>query len=310
MTTKATGLADEPDAQLQADGETFEDDIEVEGAEAPEPLRTRASRGCLLALFPCAAFLNYGASPDDELSTSDKTRATEQERMKHLKSLTPQEIREVVAAYGDLHREEEARKSSAETRLTAVLGMSSVLSAITFGFISLAFDKLRAVTPRWIAVVATAAFVYAVTQLVISFWHAVRGLQVRKISELSGSEILRKPGESEKRYLVRRACAYAEVVRNHDTINSDKSQRLHSAHQALLNFLRAVLLLVLLLVLAGWLSGATSRTDLARELRGDPEIVKILRGPKGDRGEIGPAGARGPAGPPGASATCPPSPRH
>jgi len=39
--------------------------------------------------------------------------------------------------------------------------------------------------------------------------------------------------------------------------------------------------------------------DLVRQLRGDPDLVRLLRGPEGPQGPAGPAGAPGPAGPRG-----------
>jgi len=303
--TAATRLPDQPSTPPSR-GESSRD--EAEPTTKKESLRTRALRQALLTLFPCGRALDYGVAPDDDLSTSDSARGEEKARLTYLESLDIEKIKRALASYGDLHREEEARKSSAETRLTTVLGMSSIVSAITFGFISVAFEKLHAVTPVWMGDIATIAILYAVFQLVISVWHAVRGLQVRKISELTGSAVLWKPDEQEKEYLLRCVRDYSEVVHDHDGINSDKTRRLDLAHRAILNFLGAVLVPVVLLAVGGWIPGVReAKTTLAEQLRADPELVEILRGPKGDRGDVGPQGAVGPPGPRSASAMCLPA---
>jgi hypothetical protein len=219
-------------------------------------------------------------------------------------------VEAALERYQDLHREEEARKEGANSRLTTVLGMSSIVSAITFGFVSIAFEKHWASELGWIGAAATLLFVFAVSQLVISVWHAVRGLQARFFSEASGPDVLREPNEQQREYLLRCVRDYAGIVRNHDRNNSDKTRRLDLAHRAILNFLGSVLLLVGVLVVAGWTRRVQEPTAvLAEQLRADPRLVEILRGPKGDRGDAGSAGAVGPPGPRGDTVVCPPPPR-
>jgi hypothetical protein len=261
------------------------------------PLRVTFLRHALLTVFPCRRALGYGVTPRDDLSTSDTSHETEEAALKYLEALPDEKIREGLAKYQDLHREEEARKNSAETRLTTVLGMSSIVSAITFGFVSVAFEQGTAARLGWIGVVATIVFLFAVFQLVISVWHAVRGLQVRLFDEMSGCDVLRRPNEEERKYLLRTIRDYSDIVRSHDAITGDKTEHLELAHRAILNFLGAVLLLVCMLATAGW-SPRLGKPEptLAEQLRADPNLVNALRGPKGDRGDIGPAGPPGPTG--------------
>lgn len=302
-TTAPTDLSVQPDAP-SLEGESPAGETAQEQSE--ESLRTRVVRAVLLAVLPCRRFLEYGVAPDEDLSTSDSTRMEQEAGLTYLGSLEVKKIEEVLAKYEDLHREEEARKSSTEARLTTVLGMSSIVSAITFGFVSTAFEKLRTATPGWIGLTASVVFLYAAIQLVISIWHAVHGLQVCKISELAGSELLWRPAETEQTYLLRRVRYYSQVVDDHDRVNGGKTRRLKLAHHAVLNFLRAVLVLIIPLAWAGWSQGVgESKTWLGKQLRSDPELVEMLRGPRGDHGDLGPTGSVGPPGPPGATAICP-----
>lgn len=65
------------------------------------------------------------------------------------------------------------------------------------------------------------------------------------------------------------------------------------------------------LVLAVATVVAPTSTSLVEELRGNPDLIRLLRGPEGPAGQqgapgsIGPAGAQGPVGPPGPAGTCP-----
>jgi hypothetical protein len=284
-------------------------------ASSPEPaqegLRTRLARQLLLTLVPCGAALDLGATEDDRLSTSESTQAEEEVALDHLERLGDQgKLERALALYRDLHQEEEARKAGAESRLSTVLGMSSVVSAITLAAVSMAVERRFLESLGAFGIGATVLFLFAVAQLVISVWHALRGLYVRLYSEAAGTDVLPRPGEGDVAFLVRRLRTYSELVQDHDANNSDKTRRLVLAHRALLNFLGAVLLLVGLLAVASWLR--PPRDDgaaLAARLRADPALVELLRGPRGEPGPPGPAGPSGPAGPPGRDTACPPAGR-
>lgn len=67
----------------------------------------------------------------------------------------------------------------------------------------------------------------------------------------------------------------------------------------------AIAIVVLLFVIQVATARSSNASDIIRELRSNPELIELLRGPKGEsgpsgeRGLTGPQGATGPAGPPG-----------
>lgn len=77
---------------------------------------------------------------------------------------------------------------------------------------------------------------------------------------------------------------------------------------ALRSLLGGLVSLSVLALIANFPSDRSTR-ELIRQLKSDPELVRILRGPQGPLGPIGPAGPVGPAGPSGpAGAPGPPGP--
>ncbi len=270
-------------------------------AQGRPGLGARCLRQIWLMVFPCRRALRHAvAAPAEDYSTSSKVRQDEDDALKHLATLEVSSIREALETYKTLHVDEEERRDSVNTRLTTVLSMSSIVTAITFGFVSAAYEKGYATRLGWIGIIASTAFVYSVLQLTISVWQAVQGLRTRELIEMVAIDFLRKPDETDKQFALRTVGEYVKSVRSHDTVCNEKIEYLDVAHRAVLNFLGAMLVIVAILSVAGWFPGVRSDAeDLGSRVRGDRALTELLRGPKGERGDVGPAGPPGPRGPPG-----------
>jgi hypothetical protein len=246
-----------------------------------------------------------------DTSVPDEKQAREDEKggLDDLGSRSLDELKEIVDDYRVLYEMEEDRRRAAEGRLTAILGLSSISTALVFGFVTSAFEKGLANHGGGTHYVALGLAAYAILQLVFAVRSAVKGLRARVYVVVSGSDYLPSAGERREEQLRRAIKTYSESIITHEDRNSEKYEELDRAHRALENFLVAVLGIVVTIGLeVVFAIGPRSVEDrILERLRGDVSVTEHLRGPKGDAGPTGPPGPQGERGPAGPA--CEPEPK-
>jgi hypothetical protein len=201
-----------------------------------------------------------------------------------------------------LHEDEERRKKSADGRLASVIGLASIISAITLGFSFEAFAKGSLRSMGWWGYLVAAGTVLSVFQLFLAVRAALKGLDVKRFLETSADEAIASQGESERLRGLREAEELLKCLSTHDGNINDKMDQVSIAHRALLNFL--VTLFGLLIVLTGLAlrnspKQATTEEQVLEILKKDARVVDMLRGARGDVGPQGEKGDPGLQGPPG-----------
>jgi hypothetical protein len=193
----------------------------------------------------CAPKHDGALSVDVDLGpvlTQQQNRVEEHVALQGLRDLEDKGLEEALKAYQGLHEEEEDRKKCADTRLTAILGMSSIMIAIVFGFSkSMLEEGYVSKYGSWGYCIA-GILACAVLQLVVAVRSAIHGLRGRRYVEIVG--VLPNPGEARREWAIRMIGEYAHCVRNHRAQNASKQRELAVAHRALLNFLATVLLVL------------------------------------------------------------------
>lgn len=207
---------------------------------------------------------------------------------------------------------ERERRSSAEARLTTVLGMVSIAASVAFGALTAVFGKGFQGVNTFEAIAGAGMMVYAVLQLVNALLASLRGLRRRGYLQSQPSELLPKPGETANAHLRRQMALMVHARAQHAELNSRKIDAMDVAHTALRNFVYAVFILSAFVAAAMVRPGGESpESAIITKLRADPTLIELLRGPRGsqgDKGLPGPAGQRGAAGerglqgPPGGTA--------
>jgi hypothetical protein len=203
-----------------------------------------------------------------------------------------------------LYEREARRRSSVETRLTTVLGMASVAATIAFGTLTTSFAKGLTGVGSLTAVVASSLSVYAVIQLACALRASLSGLSRRAYRRVTLTDLLPAENEAADVHAKRVMEVYAAATEQHAAANNEKVTSMAVAHEALRNFVGAVVTLAVFLVVAVAISdaGGSLEERVVQKLRGDPALIELLRGPQGETGPPGPQGLQGPRGaigPPG-----------
>lgn len=230
--------------------------------------------------------------------------------VKGMSGRTSEEVAAVLHDCRNLLEGERGRRQSVEARLTTVLGLASVAAAVTFGSLvsQLSIDA-GLHRSMWSRAFGLLAF-YIVLQLLSAVLASVRGLERRGYLEVSAEDLFLLPTEGQEDRAKRQMCSLLRVLDDHHVLNSRKVEQMAIAHRALQNFVGAmVVLIVLLTVLSLWPPQKEPlEAKIIRRLRNDPQLIELLRGPEGSRGETGKPGPQGtqgvkgepgPMGPPG-----------
>ncbi len=261
-----------------------------------EPWTHRAWRQIVQTFSPWKACTVALAEDATEVVESQES---ETRTLADLEGRETQELADILERYRELHLEEEERKKAVNERLTSVLSLSSVVTAITFGFFSVAFDRSlveRLGGLQWIAVVV---FVYTLGQLLISVLWAVKGLKISFVQEAFPDDILRRPAETREQFLCRAIRNHSGLLSSHDQAATKKADSLEVAHRGIINFLLGTVVLVMLLLVGAWWGVKPSKETTPVRIQADDALIERLRGPQGPPGVQGPAGPAGPRGPPG-----------
>jgi len=243
-------------------------------------------------------------SPDEVQLERKKRKQRLDASLSCVQGMTGREPEELIAAVGackDLVDREKERRQSVESRLTTVLGLTSVAAALTFG--SLAGPLWSSLSSRGSIAARVAGFlaVYIVLQLLAAVLAAVRGVARRGYLEPLLEDFLPSPGESKEELSKRQMTALLECLDDHHVVNSRRVDQMAIAHRAIENFLGGMLVFVLYLVALSFSTSheASVEQKVIQHLRSDPQLIDLLRGPRGLPGKDGVGGPPGQQGRPG-----------
>ena len=214
-----------------------------------------------------------------------------------------EQAEQALAASASLLDTEQDRRQSVEARLTTILGFMAVASAIAMAVLGTRVDRVANWDRPVVTIMTSIMVTYMTLQLTCAGIAAIRGLSRRGYTD-PGTALLQSHATKLLR-LKEHAKIHARTADEHEHINNDKVSQLACAHRAITNFLGALALLMLSSVVAvGYdaLYPNTTPNDFVERIRGDAELIRLLRGPEGPPGPAGPPGpdgAPGPAGPKG-----------
>lgn len=194
----------------------------------------------------------------------------------------------LLSAAMECHGNAEARRSAITDKCKTLLTMSSVL----LGLIGILLPKSLAFDAVWMRIVCFVAVLglFNVLVLLLTFFAVGRDIQIT----LDQSEIDLEPKDFNKnRINLYLRCQVALDNRTDYLVDLYKVSRF---------FFLSSFSLVVVLFSMSFLSDSPKNAakEIIRELRSDSELIKLLRGPTGEKGESGMNGGRGLQGEPGA----------
>lgn len=236
----------------------------IDQSEIPEPRESRPQPArmrrfhMLLCRFVRQCWYNYiwpsvePFSADEEQAEENKNRARKERDLAQVDK-QGSELKLLESGLAEckaLFEAEQERRRSVMNRLTAVVALTSVLAAVVVG---LAPSKLKwsvggHSSIGWMLfILASILTLYAVVQLLCGLLAAVKGLVRRPYLQPEVVDVL--PDKKEIANIIRlRMKVYIECLHNHQEINNEKVGQMDVAHQAIKNFLWAMLVLVVVLI--------------------------------------------------------------
>lgn len=243
-------------------------------------------------LFPAA----FPLSPQ-QLAREDQIRAEERRnsaaRVNPVTNAT--ELSGFLEEAKKLEEEESGRKQGVESRLTSILGLSSIAGTIVFGAIlAQAVGTIQAPT-RQVSLIMTFGALYLALQISSAILAAVRGLGRQPYEVSLAYEVLPAVGEGQLDYLKRQIDERVDHLGCNRIQNNKKVSQMATAHRAMKNFIFAVILLAVAGAFAAY-NARPAGDPLIQRLKNDRELNEMLRGPQGPKGDPGPPGPRGEPG--------------
>lgn len=210
---------------------------------------------------------------------------------------TKDELTTYLASVKELLDREQERRQGVDTRLTTIVGLSSIAGTIVVGAM---------ITPRSLhgvfGLLLMLALFYLALQLCSAILGAVLGLGRRGYRASMPEDVL-PAAEAQTVHLRRQIRSFVATLADHRALNNEKVTMMAVAHRAMLNFLVGLLVLAVIGIVQALTIKPTD--DLLQRFRGDHELRELLRGPIGNPGPQGEAGPQGPPGTP--SGTSPPN---
>lgn len=204
---------------------------------------------------------------------------------------------------GQFVQAEEDRRRSIERRLTTTVGFASLASTIGIGVLAVRVDRQVGLDGGVITGITAVLVFYMILQLVLVGSASVQGLVRRSYLQLTVADRL-KPDLERARDMV-------EAAMHNQAVNNMKLTQLTVAHVGIRNFLVGLLVMSCLstgtiILRAASYTQSNADSDLVEAIRGNPDLLRLLTGPRGAPGPQGPPGARGPQGPQGPQGPPPP----
>jgi hypothetical protein len=203
-----------------------------------------------------------------------------------------------LAACTKLQDDEENRKQGIETRLTTILGLSSIAGTIVFGgILAQAVGTIRPESNLLRLVMAIGA-VYLSLQICSAILAAVHGLMTRGYQTQLTNSAIPAADETQPAYIRRQINECVARVQNHRARNNSKATQLIAAHQAMKQFVFGLILLAVVGGIAA-LFAKKPADVFVQTLKNNHELSETLRGAQGMKGDVGPQGPKGDVGPQG-----------
>lgn len=242
------------------------------------------------------------APSDDADQQGEKCRMQQielvDERIRRASSVS---LKSTLAEVERLIELQEERRKGVDSRLTTMVGLSSIAATVVIGLIiAQAGGSLNHANPlsRWVIALTG---VYLVVQLCDAIAWAVLGQSRASYQSATVADIVPRPGVAGTVWLRDRIRGCVKRYLTNQTPVNEKVTAMAVAHRAALNFT------VGLLVLCGvGLIAMASRENISpieKTLRENAELRALLQGPPGPTGEQGPPGPQGVAGPQGKPGT-------
>lgn len=187
---------------------------------------------------------------------------------------------------------EAERRASVDSRLSTIMGLTSVVASITFGALTFRAGTGFQYPQNWAVWVAAAITLYIVLQLICAIQAALTGVGVRGSAAVNYDDTIPRLQEEKHAHAKRVLHRYLKCLHDQQKNNDARVSQLMVAHVALRNFLFGVAVLTVA-VIAATLIPSSKEKDIVKELRSEPALYDALRGPKGDPGPQGPPGKDG-----------------
>ena len=198
-------------------------------------------------------------SVQQDANDSEKDKASKQARLAIVQLAGVKDLdtlRESLSASSRLVTEENARKSSIESRLLSLAGLASIAATVVLGTLfTLASEKTSTLAPA-VRLFLAMGCLYLSLQLVAALIASVRGLQATGYSALIPLDLVPRHSSTLDYYRQLIGDQLEQVSLNR-VITNEKLDQLAVAHCALRNFLWGLLTLALLAALA--ISGSALR---------------------------------------------------
>jgi hypothetical protein len=188
--------------------------------------------------------------------------------------------------------EDKDRRQSIDSRLTNIMGLSSIAGTVVFGgIIAEATGTLHSPSLAFKWGMALGAS-YLTLQLCSAIIASVRGLSSRPYRVETSDLVLPMNNEPSLDYYGRRINWFLGALVETRNTNNSKSTQMGVAYCAITNFLVA-LLLIAFLGAAFAVRQHQTTDDLVQTLQKNHELHEMLRGPQGPAGLVGPKGDPG-----------------
>jgi len=198
-------------------------------------------------------------------------------------------LRECFEACNATAEADVTRRQGVESRLTTMIGLSSIAGTIVFGAILAIAAGTVNLANRWLRTVAVVGGLYATLQICDAILSAVRGLERREYEASPMSDITKRKDETQPAYLRRRSIKCLEIHAQHELQTQAKVTQMAVAHQSMKNFIGGLCILAFVSAFFALVAPAHNNSDLTEQLKKDYELRELLRGPQGPPGPKGEA---------------------
>jgi len=237
--------------------------------------------------FPTAQSLSKADAAAQDLQDQNELNDA-RARITAFPNPAPELVRKYLEDSIGLLDEDKDRRQSVESRLTSIMGLSSIAGTVVFGgIIAQATGTIHSPSTRFGWGMASAAL-YLTLQLCSAILAAVRGLSRKTFAAENSDSVLPQIGESEFDHYRRRAKTCMQILIQNRRQTNAKVTQMAVAHRAMKNFLLALLLIAL--AGAAFAVRTQGNNDIIETLRKNHELTELLRGPRGLAGPKGEPG--------------------
>jgi hypothetical protein len=239
-------------------------------------------------IFPTAQPLSQADAAAQDLRDQNELNEA-RARIAAFPNPAPELVRKYLEDSIGLLDQDKDRRQSVESRLTSIMGLSSIAGTVVFGgILAQATGTIHSPSTTFKWGMASAAL-YLTLQLCSAILAAVRGLSRKTFEAENSDSVLPQIGESEFDHYRRRAKTCMQILIQNRGQTNAKVTQMAVAHRAMKNFLLALLLIAL----AGTAFAVRSQgsNDIIETLRKNHELTESLRGPQGLAGPKGEPGA-------------------